>query len=112
MDRESVYTLSVFPEDRSQTGEDSRGAIQDQFVKFIMAYSVSNGASFPYRDQIKENYLAKQYYCDVDIAHVATINEQLAHRLNNEPADMIPLFEAAIKHCAQRIIYPSQRNVN
>ncbi|KAH0171316.1 MCM-domain-containing protein, partial [Aureobasidium melanogenum] len=112
MDRESVYTLSVFPEDRSQSGEDSRGAIQDQFVKFIMAYSIANGAIFPYRDQIHQNYLAKQYYCDVDIAHVATFNEHLAHRLNNEPADMIPLFEAAIKHCAQRIIYPSQRNVN
>lgn len=112
MDRESVYTLSVFPEDRSQAGDDSRGAIQEEFVKFILSYSNADGSVYPYRDQIKENYLAKQYYCDVDMAHVASSAEQLAHRLNNEPAEIIPLFEAAIKHCAQRILYPSQRNVN
>jgi len=46
------------------------------------------------------------------MAHLIAYDEQLAHRLNNEPGDMIPLFEAAIKHCAQRIVYPSQRNIN
>jgi DNA replication licensing factor MCM5 len=41
MDRESVYTLSVFPEDRSQTGSDSRAATQDQLVRFIMEYQIN-----------------------------------------------------------------------
>lgn len=45
------------------------------------------------RDQIRENVLSKQYYCDVDIAHLIAYNEQLAHRLNNEPADIIPLVQ-------------------
>ena len=42
------------------------------------------------RDQLRENVLSKQYYCDIDIAHLIAFNEQLAQRLNNEPADVIP----------------------
>jgi DNA replication licensing factor MCM5 len=43
------------------------------------------------RDQIRENVLVKQYYCDIDIAHLISYDEELAHRLNTEPADMIPI---------------------
>jgi hypothetical protein len=43
------------------------------------------------RDQIRENVLLKQYYCDVDIAHLISFNEELAHRLVTEPAEIIPL---------------------
>ena len=43
------------------------------------------------RDQIRENVLSNQYYCDVDIAHLIAFNEHLAHRLNNEPAEIIPV---------------------
>jgi hypothetical protein len=35
--------------------------------------------------------LSKQYYCDVDIAHLIAYNEELADRLNNEPAEIIPI---------------------
>ena len=44
-----------------------------------------------YRDQIRENVLVKQYYCDVDIAHLISYDEELAHRLSTQPADIIPL---------------------
>lgn len=43
------------------------------------------------RDQIRENVLVKQYYCDVDIAHLISYNEELAHKLTTQPADIIPL---------------------
>ena len=42
-------------------------------------------------DQIRQNVLVKQYYCDVDIAHLISYNEELAHRLTTEPAENIPL---------------------
>ena len=42
-------------------------------------------------DQIRENVLVRQYYCDVDIAHLISYNEELAHRLTSQPADTIPL---------------------
>ena len=42
-------------------------------------------------DQIRENVLVKQYFCDIDIAHLISYNEELAHKLNAEPGDIIPL---------------------
>jgi hypothetical protein len=35
--------------------------------------------------------LLKQYYCDVDVGHLISFNEELAHRLVTEPAEIIPL---------------------
>jgi hypothetical protein len=43
------------------------------------------------RDQLRQNVLVKQYYCDIDIAHLISYNEELAHKLTTEPADLIPL---------------------
>ena len=51
----------------------------------------SKCAQLPIRDQLKENVLTKLYYLDVDIAHLISFNEELAHRLTTEPADIIPL---------------------
>lgn len=42
-------------------------------------------------DQLRQNVLVKQYYCDIDIAHLISYNEELAHKLTTEPADLIPL---------------------
>lgn len=43
------------------------------------------------RDQLRENALLKKYYCDVNIGDLIKFNEELAHRLTNEPAEIIPL---------------------
>ena len=43
------------------------------------------------RDQIRENVLVKQYFCDIDISHLVSYNEELAHKLTSEPADIVPL---------------------
>ena len=48
----------------------------------------------PYRDQLRQNALVKQYYCDIDIAHLISYNEELAHKLTTEPADIIPLVSS------------------
>jgi DNA replication licensing factor MCM5 len=45
----------------------------------------------PIRDQLRENALLKKYYCDVNIGDLIKFNEDIAHRLVNEPADIIPL---------------------
>ncbi len=47
------------------------------------------------RDQLRENVLIKQYYCDVDIAHLISFNEELAHTLTTQPAEIIPLVYIA-----------------
>lgn len=43
------------------------------------------------REQLKENALLKKYYCDIDIGDLIKYNEELAHRLVTEPAEIIPL---------------------
>ena len=42
-------------------------------------------------DQLRENALLKQYYCDVNINDLINFNEELAHKLASEPAEIIPL---------------------
>ena len=64
------------------------------------------------RDQIRENALIKQYFCDVDIAHLISYDEELAHKLNTEPGTIIPIFEEALKKCTQRIVHPSQKEIH
>lgn len=38
--------------------------------------------------------LSKQYYCDIDIAHIIAFDEDLADKLNNQPAEIIPIVRA------------------
>lgn len=45
-------------------------------------------------DQIQQNVLAKQYFCDVDIAHLISYNEELAHELTANPTELIPLVSS------------------
>ncbi|TVY54459.1 DNA replication licensing factor mcm5 [Lachnellula cervina] len=107
MDRQSVYSLSVLPPEYDN--EDTRGQVQVQLEQFILQFRLEN--IFIYRDQIRENVLLKQYYCDVDVGHLISFNEELAHRLVTEPAEIIPLFESALKKCTHRIVYPSDKEI-
>ncbi|KAL2059914.1 hypothetical protein VTL71DRAFT_10069 [Oculimacula yallundae] len=107
MDHRSVYSLSVLPPD--DEGDDTRQQIQSQLMQFILQFRLDS--VFIYRDQIRENVLLKQYYCDVDVGHLISFNEELAHRLVTEPAEIIPLFEAALKKCTHRIVYPSTKEI-
>ncbi|KAF2276569.1 DNA replication licensing factor mcm5 [Westerdykella ornata] len=111
MDRQSTYTVSLFG---SQHGDDrndgsSPSRIQSALVDFVMDFHLDN--VFIYRDQIRENVLVKQYYCDIDMAHLISYNDELADMLSQDPAEIIPLFEAALKICTQRIVYPSQKSI-
>lgn len=47
------------------------------------------------RDQLRENALLKRYFCDVNINDLISFNEDLAHRLASEPAEIIPLVRTA-----------------
>ncbi|KAF3056338.1 DNA replication licensing factor mcm5 [Daldinia childiae] len=105
MDRQSVYSVSVF-QSNSGPNEDSRLQIQEQLVTFILEFRHDN--IFVYRDQLRENALLKKYFCDVNITDLIKYNEELAHRIVTEPAEIIPLFEGALKKCTHRIIFPHE----
>ncbi|KAF2841308.1 MCM-domain-containing protein [Patellaria atrata CBS 101060] len=110
MDRATVYSMSLFDYGGENEEQQLRTKIQQQLVSFVLEFHLDN--VFIYRDQIRENVLVRQYYCDIDITHLISYNEELAHRLNTEPAEIIPLFEGALKTCTQKIVYPSQPRIN
>ncbi|KAL1799268.1 hypothetical protein ACET3X_003305 [Alternaria dauci] len=110
-DRQTPFSISLFG---SQAGDGPQDAaapsrVQQALVDFIMDFTLDN--IFVYRDQIRENVLLKQYYCDIDVAHLISYSPELAHDLRQNPAEIIPLFESALKACTQRIVYPSQKNI-
>ncbi|CAL5871453.1 uncharacterized protein PFLUO_LOCUS5704 [Penicillium psychrofluorescens] len=108
MDRRTPYTLSVLAPSTAGADE-SRTLTEGRLRDFVLEFQLDN--AFIYRDQLRQNALVKQYYCDIDIAHLISYNEELAHKLTTEPADIIPLFESALQQCTQRIVYPGQRDI-
>ncbi|XDG01713.1 hypothetical protein ABKA04_001328 [Annulohypoxylon sp. FPYF3050] len=108
MDRQSVYSVSVFQSNQGPN-EDTRLQVQEQLVTFILQFRHDN--QFVYRDQLRENALLKKYYCDINITDLIKYNEELAHRLVTEPAELIPLFEGALKKCTHRIVFPHDPKV-
>ncbi|RWA11488.1 hypothetical protein EKO27_g3601 [Xylaria grammica] len=108
MDRQSVYSVSVF-QNSSGPNEDTRLQLQEQLINFILQFRHDN--IFVYRDQLRENALLKKFYCDVNITDLIKYNEELAHRLVTEPAEIIPLFENALRKCTHRIVFPHNPTV-
>lgn len=53
-------------------------------------------ADLLFRDQLRENALLQKFYCDIDIKDLISFNEELAHRLVSEPAEIIPLVSAPL----------------
>jgi DNA replicative helicase MCM subunit Mcm2 (Cdc46/Mcm family) len=51
-----------------------------------------------HRDQLRENALLKRYFCDVNINDLISFNEDLAHQLTSEPAEIIPLVRSKSQH--------------
>lgn len=114
MDRRSAYSLSVLAPDPDAI-EDSKTQIQAQLRDFILEFRLDN--AFIYRcvlwcynaepswssesDQIRQNVLIRQYYCDVDVAHLISYNEELAHKLTTQPAEIIP----SVGHQSGALLY-------
>ncbi|KAH7318483.1 DNA replication licensing factor mcm5 [Stachybotrys elegans] len=109
MDRQSVYSTHVYEPSFGGDG-DTRLQLQAQLETFILDFRLDN--NFIYRDQLRENALLKKYFCDVKINDLISFNEELAHKLASEPAEIIPLFEAALKKCTHRIVFPNETKVD
>ncbi|KAF5024874.1 hypothetical protein F66182_3032 [Fusarium sp. NRRL 66182] len=108
MDRGSIYSAHVYEPTFGENG-DTRLQLQTQLETFILDFRLDN--NFVYRDQLRENALLKRYYCDININDLISFNEELAHRLASEPAEIIPLFENALKKCTHRIVFPHEPKV-
>lgn len=107
-DKARVYSTSVLPGE--STVDTTLSEIQKEFRSFILEFFDDN--RYLYRDQLRENILVRNYSLTVDMAHLRARSPALGERLANEPTDLIPLFEEAIREAAQRIVYPSEMDRN
>ncbi|CAI5757721.1 unnamed protein product [Candida verbasci] len=103
-DRNEIFSASVLPGEQPE--DNSFNEITKAFRSFVLDFRLDS--QFIYRDQLRENLLIKNYYLKVDTEHLIGYNEELAKKLTDDPADMIPLFENAITDIAKRIAYISQ----
>lgn len=98
----NLYFTNVLP---GQERVDSRAIVEGNFYDFIQNFRFGN--NYIYRDQLRQNLMIKQYLLDVDVGHLIGYNETLAQDLKNRPADLLPLFESAVKKSACKILYPN-----
>ncbi|KAK4670409.1 minichromosome maintenance protein 5 [Podospora pseudopauciseta] len=108
MDRQSVFASRVY-NDPFAENEDSNSAIRALLEAFILDFRLDN--VYIYRDQLRDHALLKTYFCDVNIGDLIKFNEEIAHKLVTEPAEIIPLFELALQRCTHRIVFPHDPNV-
>jgi DNA replication licensing factor MCM5 len=48
------------------------------------------------RDRLRSNLLAKQYVLEVDLDHLIAYNEELANRIRETPAEIMPLVRTLL----------------
>ncbi|KAF8649862.1 hypothetical protein AX16_005624 [Volvariella volvacea WC 439] len=102
-DANPLYTVNVY-EPPAPTAPDSPSDTEKLLLEFLLQYRV--GGEFIYRDKLRGNLLLKQYLLEVDLRHVNLFNDEIAHAIQDRPADVLPLFENAATRAARAILYP------
>ncbi|KAI8053838.1 MCM2/3/5 family-domain-containing protein [Syncephalis plumigaleata] len=102
-DKGAIYTSEVLPGERSK---DSFSSLQEKFYHFIQDFRLGN--DYVYRDQLRQNLMARENLLEVDLGHLSTYDESLAQMTKDRPAELLPLFEAAVKQSAKRILHANQ----
>lgn len=103
-DKARVYSTAVLPGEASS--DTTFAEIEKEFRSFILEFYDDN--KYLYRDQLRENILVRNYSLTVDMAHLIARSPVLGNKLSEEPGELIPLFEKAIREAAMRIVYPSE----
>ncbi|KAI7817071.1 hypothetical protein BC939DRAFT_390527, partial [Gamsiella multidivaricata] len=98
-----IHTAQVLPPQQDDHEQETMDKVQELFYAFIQQFHI-NGV-YIYRDQLRQNTMLKRYLLDVDMGHLISFSQELAHNLTQRPADLLPLFENAVKLHAKRILY-------
>ncbi|CAH7669033.1 minichromosome maintenance protein 5 [Phakopsora pachyrhizi] len=72
--------------------------------RFVQSFRI--GESFIYRDRLRINLLAKVYALEIEMQHLIAYDEELAHSITNAPAEILPLFELAVRKVAESMLSP------
>lgn len=85
-DASTVYSASVFNQDNSAN---SAIATEALFISFIQEFQLDR--SFVYREQLRISCVLGQLSLRVELEHLISFNEELAHRFSSQPAELLPL---------------------
>ncbi|KAI9141782.1 MCM2/3/5 family-domain-containing protein [Paraphysoderma sedebokerense] len=99
-DQGAIYSTSVFP---ANEPEQSLNKIESSFFNFIQQFRIDE--QYIYRDQLRQNLMVGKYCLDVSLDHLRYYAEELADQVYSRPAALLPLFEAAVKRSAKKILY-------
>ncbi|KAJ3812089.1 MCM-domain-containing protein [Lentinula aff. lateritia] len=102
-ENDNIYSVSVL-DTAPATSPDTPAAAEKLLLDFLQQYRV--GGEFIYRDKLRANLLLKQHLLEVDLRHVSLYNDELAHAIQDRPADVLPLFENAAARLARSILFP------
>ncbi|RGB26009.1 MCM2/3/5 family-domain-containing protein [Rhizophagus diaphanus] len=98
-DKGQTYHAGLHP---TRIEKDSRTSLELKFLNFLDQYRVEE--LFVYREKIKRNFEARNYYVDVHIEHLDLYDRQFSDRLKEAPADLLPLFESAVQKFARKLL--------
>ena len=125
-DRGSQFAVSVLGSRAGSAygdgGRDGQSALKPSetiraLFDFVQHYR--EGESFIYRDRLRANLLAKQFVLEVDLDHLIAFNEDLANRIRETPAEIVPLVSATTttwstpadaRSCSLRLLYGDVQN--
>ncbi|TFY83319.1 hypothetical protein EWM64_g697 [Hericium alpestre] len=98
-DADRVYSVAVH-DIPAAVSPDSPSETEKLLLDFLLQYRL--GGEFVYRDQLRGNLLLKQYQLEVDLRHIGLYNDELAHAIQDRPAD----FENAATRASRAILFP------
>ncbi|KAI0044377.1 MCM-domain-containing protein, partial [Auriscalpium vulgare] len=102
-DADRVFSVSVH-DVPTTFASDSPSELEKLLLEFLLQYRL--GGEFVYRDKLRANLLLKHYSLEVDLRHVGLFNDELAHAIQDKPADVLPLFENAATKASRSILFP------
>ncbi|KAJ2928801.1 hypothetical protein H1R20_g8207, partial [Candolleomyces eurysporus] len=98
-----VYTVAVHDQ-AAPTGPELPSETEQLLFDFLQGFRI--GEDFIYRDKLRANILIKLYLLEVDLRHVSLYHDDLAHAIQDRPADILPLFESAATKIAKQLLTP------
>jgi hypothetical protein len=104
-DANHIYNVAVH-EPPVPTSPDSPSETEKLLLDFLLQYRIGgefmyrrvfqlqyfhSESDLPSRDKLRANLLLKQHQLEVDLRHVGLFNDELAHAIQDRPADVLPL---------------------
>jgi DNA replication licensing factor MCM5 len=116
-DANRVYSVSVH-EPPAFTTPETASEVEKLLLDFLLQFRVAGEYIYRQvstvaleeslmtrarRDTLRANLLLKQHQLEVDLRHVGLYNDELAHSIQDAPADILPLVSAYMLTVSLRV---------